>query len=164
MNALYCPHICAIISTHSREVCSSGRLSMRAMLVREHGEPNVLKLVDLPIPTPTKDLILVQHKAIGVNFVDTQHRRGAPYPVTLPLIPGIEAAGLVAAIGPDVTEFAIGDRVAFAGYMSGVYAEYRVVPQTRVVPLPDTIDFSRAAATLMQGMTAHALTESVYPI
>ncbi|MBK9711778.1 MAG: quinone oxidoreductase [Kouleothrix sp.] len=137
---------------------------MHAMLVRQHGDPNVLELVEIPIPTPTGELVLVQHKAIGANFVDTQHRRGTPYPIALPLIPGVEAAGVVAALGPDVTEFAAGDRVAFAGHMSGVYAEYSLVPQARLVPIPDTVDFHQAAATLMQGMTAHALTESVYPI
>jgi NADPH2:quinone reductase len=134
------------------------------MLVRQHGDPDVLELVDVPVPTPTGDLVLVHHHVIGVNFVDTQHRRGAPYPIAVPLIPGIEAAGVVSAIGADVTAFVVGDRVAFAGYMSGVYAEYSLVPQTRLVPLPAQLDFAQAAAVLQQGMTAHALTESVYPV
>jgi NADPH2:quinone reductase len=124
----------------------------------------VLQLVDVPDLTPTGDQVLVQHQAIGVNFVDTQHRTGVPYPVTLPLIPGTEAAGVVAAIGPDVTNFQPGDRVGFAGYMSGVYADASVVPQSRLVSIPEAVTFDQAAAVLLQGMTAHALTESVYPV
>ncbi len=131
--------------------------SMKAILVQKHGGPDVLQLVDVPDLTPTGDQVLVQHQAIGVNFVDTQHRTGVPYPVTLPLIPGTEAAGVVAAIGPDVTNFQPGDRVGFAGYMSGVYADASVVPQSRLVSIPEAVTFDQAAAVLLQGMTAHAL-------
>lgn len=137
---------------------------MKAVLVQAHGGPDVLQVVVLPDPSPTGDQVLVQHHAIGVNFVDTQHRAGVPYPISLPLIPGTEAVGVVTAIGPDVTEFRPGDRVGFAGYMSGVYADASVVPQSRLVPIPDTVTCDQAAAVLLQGMTAHALTESVYAV
>ena len=113
---------------------------MHAMLVRQHGDPNVLELVEIPIPTPTGELVLVQHKAIGANFVDTQHRRGTPYPIALPLIPGVEAAWVVAALGTVAKEFAAGEHVDFAGHMRGVYAEDRLVPHARLVPILDTVD------------------------
>jgi NADPH2:quinone reductase len=108
--------------------------------------------------------VLVKNEAIGVNFVDTQHRAGLYYPVALPLIPGIEAAGVVEAVGPLVTEFMVGDRVGYAGYMGGVYAEYTVVPEARLVPVPPTVDAKRAAASLLQGMTAHFLVHDAYPV
>jgi NADPH:quinone reductase len=108
--------------------------------------------------------VLVRHEAIGVNFVDTQHRAGAPYPVDVPFVPGIEAAGTVTEVGPQCDMFAVGDRVAFVGFMSGVYAEFSCVPWQRVVPLPADVTASQAAASLMQAMTAHALTSSAAPV
>lgn len=138
--------------------------NMRAMRITAFGGPDVLNLVTLPVPAPRADEVLVQNKAIGVNFVDTQHRAGAPYPVGLPLIPGIEAAGIVAAVGAAVTDLKPGDRAAFAGHMGGVYAEYSTAPASRVVPLPESIDFATAAAVLLQGMTAHALVYSACPL
>jgi NADPH:quinone reductase len=137
---------------------------MKAVSILEHGTPEVLQLTDVFKPNPKAGDVLVQNKAIGVNFVDTQHRAGSPYPVSLPLIPGIEAAGVVEAIGETVNELKPGDRVGYAGYMGGNYAEYTVVPETKLVPLPDTVSFELAAASLLQGMTAHALSHSVYNI
>jgi NADPH:quinone reductase len=100
--------------------------------------------------------------AIGVNFVDTQHRAGAPYPVELPLIPGIEAAGQVDGLGAGVEGIREGDRVAYAGPMVGVYAELAAVPQEVLVPVPDEITSHTAAAVLLQGMTAHVTTHDVH--
>jgi NADPH2:quinone reductase len=107
---------------------------------------------------------LVQHSAIGVNFVDTQHRAGRPYPVSLPLIPGTEAAGVVAAVGEGVVEVGVGDRVAYAGIMPGVYAEYAAVATARLVPVPNDLDLWLAAASLLQGTTAHYLSHDTYPL
>ena len=87
---------------------------MQAIRINAAGGPEVLQAVELPTPEPQAGEVLVRHTAIGVNFVDTQHRAGTPYPVTLPLIPGTEAAGIVAAIGPAVTGLQVGDRVAYA--------------------------------------------------
>jgi NADPH2:quinone reductase len=137
---------------------------VKAVLIRTHGGPEVLKLEDIPVPQPQRAEVLVKNRAIGVNFVDTQHRAGLNYPVNLPLIPGTEAAGIVQAVGPEVSEFKVGDRVGYAGHMGGDYAEYTPVPQDRLVPIPDQVTFEAAAAALMQGMTAHCLTYSVYPI
>jgi NADPH:quinone reductase len=137
---------------------------MKAIVIRQHGGPEVLKMEDIPAPLPKEKEVLVKNLAIGLNFVDTQHRAGINYPVNLPLIPGTEAAGLVEAVGPGVSEFKAGDRVGYAGYMGGNYAEYTVVPETRLVPVPDNVTFELAAASLLQGMTAHCLAYSVYPI
>jgi NADPH2:quinone reductase len=137
---------------------------MRAIILREHGGPEVLQVEDIPIPTPTHGEVLVKNRSIGVNFVDTQHRAGQNYPVQLPLIPGTEDAGVVDAVGPGVSLFAVGDRVGYAGYMGGNYAEYTLVPEEKLVPLPAGVSFEFAAASLLQGMTAHCLSHSVYSI
>ena len=137
---------------------------MKAIFVHRYGGPEVLQVEDIPIPTPQNREVLIKNQAIGINFVDTQHRAGLNYPINLPLIPGIEAAGIVEDVGADVTEFKIGDRVGFAGYMGGNYAEYTIVPETKLIPIPDDISFELAAASLLQGMTAHCLSQSVYPI
>jgi NADPH:quinone reductase len=134
---------------------------MKAVSILGHGAPEVLQLTDVFKPNPTRGEVLVQNKAIGVNFVDAQHREGSPYPVSLPLIPGIEAAGVVEKVGEGVNEFKAGDRVGYAGYMGGNYAEYTLVPEVKLVPLPEKVSFELAAASLLQGVTAHALSHSV---
>ena len=137
---------------------------MQAIVIRDHGGPEVLRSEDVPVPVPGPAEVLVRHHAIGVNFVDTQHREGKPYPVKLPLIPGTEAAGVIAAVGSAVTGCWVGDRVGYAGPMGSVCAEYGVVAADRIVPVPDAVSFEQAAAVLLQGMTAHALTQSVYAV
>lgn len=137
---------------------------MKAIVIHQHGGPDVLQLEDIPTPKPQAKEVLVKNQAIGLNFVDTQHRAGVNYPVKLPLIPGIEAAGWVEAVGSAVSEFRVGDRVAYAGYMGGNYAEYTVVPAEKLIPVPSQLTFEAAAAALLQGMTAHCLAYSVYPI
>jgi NADPH:quinone reductase len=137
---------------------------MKAIRIYEHGGPEILLITDIAIPEPHAKEVLVKNEAIGVNFVDTQHRASLYYPVDLPLILGIEAAGVVEAIGPEVSEFAVSDRVGYAGYMGGVYAEYTVVPEARLVPVPSTVDATMAAASLLQGMTAHFLAHEAYAV
>src|SRR4051812_43047394 len=137
---------------------------MRAIRVDAFGAPDVLQVVELPTPEPQEGEALVCHTAIGVNFVDTQHRAGAPYSMILPFIPGTEAAGIVAAVGPAVTGVQVGDRVAYAGIMPGVYAECAAVPADRLVPVPEGLDPRMAAAALLQGTTAHYLSHSAYPL
>ncbi len=137
---------------------------MKAVQFNRHGSADVLRVVDIDIPKPSAEQVLVRNQAIGVNYVDVQHRQGGYYPVSLPLIPGIEAAGIVEAVGANVRTLQTGDRVAYAGYMGGNYAEYTLVPVTKVVPLPDDIDFEQAAGGLMQGLTAYVLTQQVYPV
>lgn len=137
---------------------------MKAIVIEQHGGPEVLQLVDRPMPAVNGEQVLVENRAIGVNFVDTQHRAGTPYPIGLPLIPGIEAVGVVTAVGQNVHEFKIGDRVGYAGYMGGNYAECTLVPESKLIPIPADVNDECAAAALMQGMTAHALAYNVYPI
>jgi len=137
---------------------------MRAIRVQEHGDPAALQLVDLPVPALKPGHALVRNHAIGVNYVDAQHRQGGYYPMSLPFIPGIEAAGVVEQIGAGVTQFAPGDRVAYAGYMGGNYADYTLVPEAELLLVPAALSLEQAAAGLMQAMTAHCLTHEVAPL
>ncbi len=135
---------------------------MYAIRIKAHGGPEVLSYEEIPTPTPGAGEVLVKIAAIGVNFIDVYHRSGL-YPGNLPFTPGMEAAGVVEAVGPDATEFKPGDRVAYAS-QQGSYAQYALVPQSKLIPVPDGLDDQSAAAALLQGMTAHYLTDSTYPI
>lgn len=135
---------------------------MRAIQVSQTGGPEVLNLVELPVPTPKSDEAIVQIKAAGVNFIDVYFREGR-YPAPLPFINGQEAAGIVTAVGSDVSRVRIGDRVAYTG-VRGSYAEYAAVPADRLVAIPERVAFETAAAAILQGMTAHYLSHSTYPI
>lgn len=136
--------------------------TMKAIQVSQVGGPEVLTLVDVPFPEPKANEAIVQVKAAGVNFVDVYFREGR-YPAPLPFIIGQEAAGLVTAVGSDVTQVRLGNRVAYSGVL-GSYAEYAAVPADRLVKIPDELDFNQAAAAMLQGMTAHYLCHSTYPI
>jgi len=135
---------------------------MKAIQVATVGGPEVLTLVDLPVPDPKPNEALVQIKAAGVNFIDVYFREGR-YPARLPFVNGQEAAGVVVAVGTEVTTLRLGDRVAYTGSL-GSYAEYAAVPADRLVRIPDELDFEQAAAAMLQGMTAHYLSHSTYPI
>jgi len=135
---------------------------MKAIQVARVGGPEVLTLVDLPVPDPKPNEALVQVNAAGVNFIDVYFREGR-YPAPLPFINGQEAAGIVAAVGQDVRTLRLGDRVAYTG-MLGSYAEYATVPADRLVQIPEGLNFEQAAAAMLQGMTAHYLSHSTYPI
>lgn len=133
---------------------------MRAIQVTEPGGPEVLRPTQLPDPAPGPGQLLVQTRAIGVNFIDIYFRAGR-YEAPMPFIPGKEAAGIVVATGADVTEFAAGDRVAW-GFGDAGYAELVVVDAAAAVLVPDAVDWPVAASALLQGMTAHYLLRSVY--
>jgi NADPH2:quinone reductase len=135
---------------------------MRAIRVHEQGEPDVMVLEEIERPTPGEGQALVGLEAIGVNMIDVQQRSGA-YPIGLPFTPGTEGAGRVLEVGPDVTEVAPGDRVAWAMVL-GAYADAALVPADRLVPLPVSIEADTAAAVLLQGMTAHFLVDSITPL
>jgi NADPH2:quinone reductase len=135
---------------------------MKAIQVAQVGGPEVLTLVDVPVPDPKPNEALVQIEASGVNFIDVYFREGR-YPAPLPFICGQEGAGPVVAVGSDVTTPRLGDRVAYSGSF-GSYAEYAAVPADRLVKIPDELDFNQAAAAMLQGMTAHYLSQSTYPI
>jgi NADPH2:quinone reductase len=135
---------------------------MKAIQVKEPGGPEKLELVDVPTPTPGPKQALVHIASTGVNFIDIYFRTGL-YKADLPISLGSEASGVVEAVGPDVTEVAPGDRVAYA-MARGSYAEYAVVPSAMLVKLPDDLDLQTAAAAMLQGMTAHYLTHSTYAL
>lgn len=135
---------------------------MKAIRIHEFGGPDVLRYEDAPMPEPGSGEARVRVEAAGVNFVDIYHRTGR-YPGRLPLILGVEAAGIVEAVGPGVDEVMPGDRVAYAT-QQGAYAEYAVVPAWKLVKAPDGMETQRAAAVMAQGLTAHFLSHSAYPI
>lgn len=135
---------------------------MKAVRVHSFGGPEVLSYEEVPLPEPGPGEARVKVEAAGVNFIDIYHRTGQ-YRGQLPLTLGMEAAGVVDAIGAGVTEVQPGDRVAYA-MQQGSYAEYAIVPAWKLVPVPDAIDLRSAAAVMLQGMTAHYLTHSTYPL
>ncbi|MDX1415158.1 MAG: quinone oxidoreductase [Candidatus Promineifilaceae bacterium] len=135
---------------------------MKAIRIHEFGSEEVLLYEEVETPEPGPGEALVKLSAIGVNYIDTYHRTGT-YPIELPFIPGMEGSGTIAAVGKAGSSLQVGDRVAFA-MQTGAYAEYVIVPLWKLVLLPDEIDMETAAATMIQGMTAHYLTQSTYPV
>lgn len=135
---------------------------MKAIQVSQPGGPEALTLVDLPTPEPKPDEALVRIKAAGVNFIDVYFREGR-YPTALPFVNGQEGAGIVTAVGSDVSNVKPGDRVGYTSVL-GSYAEYAAVPAGRLVHIPEGLDFNHAAAAMLQGMTAHYLCYSTYPL
>ncbi|MEY9891357.1 NADPH2:quinone reductase [Catenulispora sp. MAP5-51] len=135
---------------------------MRAIVVSQTGGPEVLQLTDVNPPKPGPGELLVEVGAVGVNFIETYQRTGL-YATDLPFTPGAEVAGHVLEVGEGVTDFRPGDRVATVN-ARGSYAEQVIVPADRAVTVPDNVDVQTAAAVMLQGMTAHYLTQSTYPI
>ena len=135
---------------------------MRAIRIHETGRPEQLLLEDVPLPEPGPGQARVRIEAAGVNFIDIYQRKGQ-YKMPLPFTPGGEAAGVVDAAGPGVTEVRVGERVASTAMM-GAYAEYALAPAAQLVPVPAGIDARTAAAAMLQGMTAHYLTHSTFPL
>ena len=135
---------------------------MKAVQVSQTGGPEVLEYKDLPDPKPQANEALVEVKAVGLNFIDVYFREGR-YPSKLPFVDGQEAAGVVREVGSDAKSVRPGDRVAYTGVL-GAYAEKTVVPADRLVKLPDNVSFETAASLMLQGMTAHYLTHSTYPL
>jgi NADPH2:quinone reductase len=135
---------------------------VRAIVVTGSGGPEVLELQDVPAPEPAPGELLVDVVVAGVNFRDVYERRGG-YGAPPPLVAGIEGMGRVAALGEGVVDVAVGDRVAWNN-AQGSYAEQAIVPAARAVPVPDGVGDDVACAALLQGMTAHYLTHSTYPV
>jgi NADPH2:quinone reductase len=135
---------------------------MKAIQIEENGGPEVMKLVELPIPEPGEGQVRIRQGAIGVNFIDIYHRNGL-YPVKLPHVIGEEGAGTVDAVGRGVSGLREGDRVAYSSIPGG-YAEYTLLPAERAVKLPPGLSDRQGAAAMLQGMTAHYLAVDTYPI
>ncbi len=137
--------------------------SAKTVIIEDFGGPEALKFVDRPLGTPGPGEILIRHKAIGLNFIDIYQRTGL-YKNPLPLTMGMEAAGVVEAVGEGVTHLKPGDRAAYAANPPGAYAEARVMPAVHVVPLPDAISFEQGAAMMLKGMTVVYLFQRITPI
>jgi NADPH2:quinone reductase len=135
---------------------------MQAIQILTTGSPDVLTLRDLPTPTIGPGEAFIRIEASGVNFIDTYFREGR-YPAHLPYTLGQEAAGIVTAIGTQVSTVKVGDRVAWCG-IPGTYAQFAVAPVSRLVQIPESVTAAQAAAAMLQGMTAHYLSHSAYPI
>jgi NADPH2:quinone reductase len=135
---------------------------MLAIQAVRTGGPEVLEAVELEVPSPAAGQILVRHQAVGLNYIDTYHRSGL-YPLKMPTVIGLEAAGTVEALGDGVTRFQVGDRVAYNGTM-GAYAEAAVVPAERAVKVPDGVSLQTAAAVLLKGMTAEFLVRRCFHV
>lgn len=135
---------------------------MKAIRVHAYGGPEVLTLESLPLPDPEPGEVLIRVEYAGVNYIDTYRRRGL-YPLPLPFTLGEEGAGVVEKVGEGVLAFRPGDQVAWSNAL-GAYAEYQVVPASRLVPIPEGLSTRLAAALLLQGMTAHYLVEATYPL
>lgn len=138
---------------------------MKAIRVANYGDSSALRLEELPQPKPGAGEALIGVHAAGVNYADIYFRNGsARMPIPFPFTPGIEAAGVVEAVGEGVSEVKPGDRVAYATTSLGSYAEYHVVKATQLAPLPKEVSFDDGAAVILQGLTAHYLLHEFYPI
>ena len=135
---------------------------MKAIRIESHGGPEVLRLTDVPEPTPAEGQLLVRVEAAGVNFIDVYHRTGL-YPNPLPLTPGLEGAGVVTRVGPGATGFREGDRVTWTK-APGSYAEVALVPAEQAVAVPEGVETRTAAAVMLQGLTAHYLCHDTCPL
>ncbi|MDP9160487.1 MAG: alcohol dehydrogenase catalytic domain-containing protein, partial [Acidobacteriota bacterium] len=134
---------------------------MKAIQIKQPGGPEVLELAEVPVPQPQENEVVVKIAAAGVNFIDVYQREGR-YKLPLPFIAGQEGAGTVSAVGTHVTKLKVGDRVAWAG-VQGSYAEYQAAPAERLVRIPESVSDRDAAASMLQGMTAHYLSHDTFP-
>jgi NADPH2:quinone reductase len=135
---------------------------MKAIQVKQPGGPEAMEVVDLPVPQPKANEAVVKLTAAGVNFIDVYFREGR-YKAPLPIVLGQEGAGVVSAVGAEVTSVKAGDRVAYCGLL-GSYAEYAAVPVERLVTIPAEVSDQQAAAVILQGMTAHYLVHDTFPL
>src|SRR5690242_470146 len=135
---------------------------MQAIRIHSNGGPEVLSYEEVPTPQPGVGEARVKLEASGVNFIDTYQRKGL-YPLKLPTILGQEGGGVVDAVGEGVTEVKPGDKVVYTSVMAS-YAEYVIVPATRLIPVPDGVSLEQATAVMLQGLTAHYLATSTYPL
>lgn len=138
-------------------------MTVKAMVIEDHGGPDRFKRVEQELGQPGPGEVLIRHKAVGLNFIDVYQRTGL-YPMTLPHVLGMEAAGVIEAVGEGVTHLKAGDRAAYAAQPPGAYCEARVMPAAQVCPLPDAISFEEGAAMMLKGMTVQYLFRRTTPI
>lgn len=135
----------------------------KAIRIHATGGPEVMKWETVPTPEPGSGEVLIRHEAVGLNYIDVYFRTGL-YKTALPAILGMEGAGTIVSVGPEVTGFKPGDRIAYAGGSIGAYCTERVMPAERLVKLPDSIDFKTGAAMMLQGMTAQYLLRRTFRV
>ena len=135
----------------------------KAIRIHAIGGPDQMRWEDMDVPSPASGQALIRHHAVGLNFIDVYQRTGL-YPLQLPAILGLEAAGIVEAVGDGVTQVQPGDRVAYAGGPAGAYTQARIIPADRLVKIPATTSFEQAAAMMLKGMTAQYLLRRTYKV
>tara|TARA_B100001758_G_scaffold192839_1_gene170037 strand:+ start:85 stop:1056 length:972 start_codon:yes stop_codon:yes gene_type:complete len=136
---------------------------MKAIQISKNGGPEVLELKDISLEKPKSDEVTIEHKAIGLNYIDTYHRSGL-YPLKLPAGIGAEGAGVITDVGSDINDFKVGDRVSYAGVPLGSYSTHRNYPTKNLVIIPDNVDFRVAATLMTKGLTTFYLLHKTYPV
>ncbi len=136
---------------------------MKAVKIKKNGGPEVLDLEEITLRKPIKGEVLIEHAAIGLNYIDTYHRSGL-YPLMMPSGLGMEASGIIKEIGPDVSNFSVGDRVAYAAVPLGAYSSHRNYRTKNLVKVPKEIDLNIAAAIMTKGLTVYYLLHKTYPV
>ena len=136
---------------------------MKAVKIKKNGGPEVLDIEELTLRKPIKSEVLIEHVAIGLNYIDTYHRSGL-YPLMMPSGLGMEASGIIKEVGPDVSNFSVGDRVAYSAIPLGAYSSHRIYKTKNLVKVPKEIDLNIAAAIMTKGLTAYYLLHKTYPV
>ena len=136
---------------------------MKAVKIKKNGGPEVLDLEEINLKKPIKDEVLIEHAAIGLNYIDTYHRSGL-YPLIMPSGLGMEASGIIKEVGPDASNFSVGDRIAYAAVPLGAYSSHRVYRTKNLVKVPKEIDLNIAAAIMTKGLTTYYLLHKTYPV
>ena len=136
---------------------------MKAVKIEKNGSPEVIKIEEITLGKPGNDEVLIEHVAIGLNYLDNYHRSGL-YPVKLPSGIGIEASGIIKEVGPNVSNFSIGDKIAYSAMPLGAYSTHRIFPTKNLVKVPDEIDLTLATTLMTKGLTTYYLLHKTYPV
>ena len=136
---------------------------MKAVKIEKNGSPEVMKIEEITLGKPGNDEVLIEHVAIGLNYLDNYHRSGL-YPVKLPSGIGIEASGIIKEVGPNVSNFSIGDKIAYSAMPLGAYSTHRIFPTKNLVKVPDGIDLTLATTLMTKGLTTYYLLHKTYPV
>ena len=136
---------------------------MKSVKIKKNGGPEVLDIEEITLRKPIKNEVLIEHAAIGLNYIDTYHRSGL-YPLMMPSGLGMEASGIIKEVGSDVSNFSVGDRIAYAAVPLGAYSSHRIYKTTNLVKVPQEIDLNIAAAIMTKGLTTYYLLHKTYPV
>ena len=136
---------------------------MKAVKIKKNGGPEVLDLEEITLRKPIKGEVLIEHTAIGLNYIDTYHRSGL-YPLMMPSGLGMEASGIIKEVGPDVLDYSVGDRVAYAAVPLGAYSTHRIFRTKNLIKVPEEVDLALASAIMTKGLTTFYLLHKTYPV